>query len=528
MHNPTLYLIVTTYKNTFKKWLRNPLKFLGVLIWMGFILWGFMQYPELLSGFGIVTPQGFVALLSIFNIYMSGPSLLTYFKRKGIVFTHADVNLVFPTPISPKSALIYGLSKTMIVNILFTIAMFVVGVVGFHIPILSAILYYGLSLLIGDVGEYALATIFYGSETLSDNFKKAIRYGVYALMMVVLLWVSITFMNEGISKEVVYDILGHPIILLIPLIGWKIGLAHFVILGYTPIRLISTLCFVFGSLALFVYAKTMKMRGDYYEDALTFADDYQIALDKSSKGGLGFVGKKEKVKKTKTVLKGAGASAIFYKHVLEFTKKHHFPIRYRDLLVLMVGCILAYFMKVEPFENMKAIMPLALMGFQLYFKNIFSQILQWHYDFDHYLIYLIPDSNLKKVFYATLITHLTGLIQTVFLFLPMGIYLRWPIYHLLLSMLLMTLLRAASLYFSIFFKEIIGSYLGKVLEGFVSMLSEMVILGVPLLIIGIWVSVAPDYAYVAYGVLSVYYIVISCISLIVIGRVLTHTESIAK
>lgn len=528
MHNPVVYLVATSYKNQFKQWLRKPLKFLLTIAWIGFMLFGFLQYPELLRDFGIVTPEGFVALISLFVLYISAPSFLSYFKRKGIVFTYADVNFIFATPVSAKSALVYGLSKSIVLNAVMGLAVMIVAVVGFEIPILSAVIYFLGTLFIGDLGEYSLAVILYGSEKLTEKTKNILRYAVYILMASVVLWVVFRFLNQGFSLELVYSVLGHPIILLIPFLGWKIGFASLIFLGYTPIRLLSSVLFVLGSLFLYLYVRRMKLDGEYYEDAMTFADDYQVALEESQKGGIGVVGKKQKTRATNTVLKGSGATSIFYKHLLEFRKQHRFPLRLRDIVILIGGVALAYFISIEPAVNIMYIIPLILMGIQIYFKSIFAQFSQWRRDFDHYLIYLIPDTNFRKVFYATLIDHLTGLIQTLFLILPMAIYNQWPFIHVLLTIILMTLVRAAGLYFSMFFKEILGRHLGMLLEAFVSAISEIVVMGLPLLIAGILIGAEIGNPQIIYGALVIFYLVICVISLWVVSRTLTHIVVMAE
>ena len=70
---------------------------------------------------------------------------------------------------------------------------------------------------------------------------------------------------------------------MIPLIGWELAVMRLLILGPSTVNVVCTVLYILSFVLLVVLAWKMPCTGQYYEDAMKFADDYQEARKKSKK-----------------------------------------------------------------------------------------------------------------------------------------------------------------------------------------------------------------------------------------------------
>ena len=76
-------------------------------------------------------------------------------------------------------------------------------------------------------------------------------------------------------------------------------------------------------------------------------------------------------------------------------------------------------------------------------------------------IYLIPDSAIKKLWYATLMEHIKALVDGIIFIIPVGIAWRIHAYQMAASLVIYVVLQANRLYIKVLGESILGNTLGN-------------------------------------------------------------------
>ena len=112
------YLYRRTCVNRIKAALRKPVTYVyGVFILLYIVIIPF-SFKVLIDEFGAASPSGMAAALTVFGFWMLPTNLIAYAKRKGLVYRNCDVHFLFPSPVSPKSVLLYAHLRTLIMQFL--------------------------------------------------------------------------------------------------------------------------------------------------------------------------------------------------------------------------------------------------------------------------------------------------------------------------------------------------------------------------------------------------------------------------
>ena len=93
MNSALVFHVKTSLKNMVKRMLKRPLKAIGILVIALYFLAIPFTMKSFLIQFGFATPKGFVLLITAMTLYISMPSTMTYFKRRGVIFRKQDVTL---------------------------------------------------------------------------------------------------------------------------------------------------------------------------------------------------------------------------------------------------------------------------------------------------------------------------------------------------------------------------------------------------------------------------------------------------
>ena len=97
-----LYLFRKTFKNRLKRALKKPVTY----IYMAFVIWYFYiifsYFGELTQLFEMDKNSVLTALLTGLIFFIVPSNLISYSKRKGLIFREPDVHFLFPHPLSRK------------------------------------------------------------------------------------------------------------------------------------------------------------------------------------------------------------------------------------------------------------------------------------------------------------------------------------------------------------------------------------------------------------------------------------------
>ncbi len=458
-----LYLKKRTLVNAIKQGLKSPKFYLFSLFVLGYTAWIVTFLVGAVRDSGLSNPNSFVGVITIFAFFTMPTTILTYIKRKGIVFKKADVHFAFPSPISPKMNLIFAKITNYTMGILMGVIVIFVGLMGFHTKVLPTILFAMFLVLLQPILESAIIIILYGNENIGERMYMGIRILMYTIIAFFVGGVLLKLYFAGFSLDALVDLLVSPWILGVPIIGWLIAVARVLFLQPTVFSVIFSLCYLVAFLVTVFAAKRMRCEGGFYEDAMKFADDYEEAREKGKKGEVVFIGKKRKYISANVKYKGNYAKAIFYRQYLEYKKNRFFVFGPRTILLLILGIGLSVLMiKTDMAESVGSYAIFVLPALMMYIDFIFSQyISKWGKEMTYATLYLIPDTPFRKMWYATLMEHVRALADSLVLTLPAAIVLKFNIVEIVLTIFACMLIQANKLYLRVFVHGIFGNSVGN-------------------------------------------------------------------
>lgn len=213
---------------------------------------------------------------------------------------------------------------------------------------------------------------------------------------------------------------------------------------------------------LFLYAWRMECTGEYYEDAMKFAEDYALRRQKAKKGEM-TIGIKKKFRKAHVEYKGTYAKAIFYRQLLEYKKNRFFIFGWNSLFFLGMGVLIAFLAvmtdMMEEFGEAKVfVLPAVIAYIVLIFSGYATK---WAKELENPYTYLIPDSGIKKLWYSTKIEHFRAIVDGCLITLPAAVAMKLDPVITLLTILLYVCLNANKLYLNMLSDALLGSVLGN-------------------------------------------------------------------
>lgn len=413
--NSIFYLLRKTVKNEILDTIRHPLKFLLYAFVAVSMLYGAIRGytagddlgksevfsdPRLLSG-------AYLAVL----FFISIPVMLKGLSSGTSFFSLSDVNNMFVAPISPKRILVYGIGRQLASMIVLVVTFAAYG--GMIINMFSVTVPQTFVLIMGIVLMLIMVQLvtlmIFCLASMHPIRAKVMKYIIYAMAFFALGTVIGYSFIKGISIETVFTAISLPILDYIPFIGWMHGLV-FGILEMNNIKII-----VFGILTIIAAISsvlTLKFtKLDFYEDVLSQAESYQEFREAVREGKFSdkvMMGNREIKLRKRGIKKGKGASAIFYKHILEGSRRSRFMFfNINTFVLLFVAFVISFGIKQVKPDIDPTIIYLATMVILSYVQFFFSASGDWVKELTKPYIYLIPAGAVKKLVMAAA----TGIIK---------------------------------------------------------------------------------------------------------------------
>lgn len=471
-----LYLYKTSFKNRMMKALHKPITYFYII---GAIVYGGIIIVAFTSSFGmweIDSPEGLAAILTVFAFMLIPANLISYIRRKGLLFHKSDSHFVFPAPLNPKLVLLYAQVKQYLIAIFMGAALVVGGTVIFKIEVGRMLLYFLFCCVIQNVAEASLMVLTYGNERFSERVMNGIRYAMYGVIGIFLIFLFVTLKNADFTFQGVMDYLQTPLIQWFPIIGWNISVIYLLIVGPTAVNIVGSILYFAVTAVLLFLAVRMRCTGAYYEDAMKFAEDYAEARKKGRKGEMARLGKKQKYGRATIVYKGAYAKAIFYRQLLEYKKSKTFIFGLMTLLCLVVGMGFVYVARERDFGSMRYFVLPLLMAYLILVLSAYAG--KWGKEIRSPYTFLLPDTAFRKLWYATLIEHFRNLLDASILTIPIAITLKLPLLHALLCILLYVCMQACKMYLDVMAEGMLGNVLGDMGKQLLRMLCFGFIVGI--------------------------------------------------
>lgn len=468
-----IYLYHRTIVNRLKKALRRPVTYIYVVGIAAYLIMMISAFGSMAMNFGINSPQGFATILSLGIFYLLPADIISYSKRKGLLFRPSEVHFVFPSPEIPKKILLFAGMKSFLVLVVTAILVVVFGIFYFGMDPWRMGVFFLFFAILENTLEGCMIVICYGNETLPTALFKVITGLLYAMMAVFSLVAIYMLSTRGIHAAVINEYLSLPIIQIIPIIGWAIAFVQLIILGPTTVNVICTVLYCSMVVLLLIYARKMKCTGEFYEDAMTFADDYQLRRSKAKKGEITF-GKKKYMKKATVEYKGTYAKAIYYRQMLEYKKNRFFIFGWNSLLCLGIGvaiAVVAYFtdLQTELAAGVVFIIPTAMAYLLFMFSGYATK---WSKELQNPYTYLIPDSGIRKLWFATKIEHQRAMVDGCLITIPGAIILGLNPIVAILTVMIYVCLSANRLYMNMLAEAIIGNVMGATGKNILKMILQ--------------------------------------------------------
>ncbi len=470
-----IYLYRKNLKNRAKKAIRKPITYFYLFLILIYVVFLPIGLNEILSEMTWNTPDKLAAIFTVVAFWLIPMSLVSYAKRKGLIYRKGDVHFLFTAPVSPKKILLYAHIKTLFVYTIVGIIVMLAGYFMFGASLLQIGAYFIASMILENLLEGSLMVLFYGSEKINAKGRKVAEIAMYILIgMFILLGVMVYF-QKGLSIESVFYYLGMDAVQMVPIVGWYIGLIHLIFAGPTLVNCIVSVLYILLTLILTVAAVKMKCTGEFYEDAMQFADDYEELREKKSNGEVARLGRKEKFKKASVTYKGGGAKALFYKQLLEYKKSTLFFFDSTTLIMLGLGAFIGLMWSQSMQEIKDFVLPMA-MGYTVFCMSAVAG--KWGKEIKSPYTFLIPDSPMRKLWYATVLEHIKAAVSGAALAIPLGIYIKVAPLQIIFSIIFYVCLQACKIYNTIITEVVVGNVLGKVGKQLFIMLLQGIVLGV--------------------------------------------------
>lgn len=452
------YLFATQMKN-FPKKLKAKKGSIGLVL---FIICYLCFIPVLFSYVDLEFLKGaenFAYLLAMGAFAETPYIMLQFLERKGVVFGSPDIHLMFQAPISPKQILIYGKNKHIVMHALSQFYMVIVGYIVFGVSIPACLAYIFASLIIGTVRDTSLAVLLYGQNKKSSlvQFFKGLIYGILTCMAVSLIY---TIATNPFDFSLISTYFSDSYVMSIPVVGWEIALIRMCILGPTLQTVLLTIINVVFIGALVYIAYKTPCNGEYYEDAMEYTEQFEYAIQKRKMGGVYLVGQKNKRKKATVNYKKDGASAYFYKNLLEYKKMPMF-------IFSSITGILAFLALALCFSNFRGdtvfSFPFCVVMILVFTCIVFQGFgIRWKKEIFSPYFRLIPGKVSVKLFGIVVWEYAKSIIEGLIfgLILTAGIGVRYLPYALLTA-IIYACIRSSRMHLSIICNATVSKIFGK-------------------------------------------------------------------
>ena len=419
MSLPLGYLLITKFKNQIKSFFRTP----GKLIYLVFII-AILGVSLFSVGKMDGQPDRVVrdigelaALVTVFYSVMFMMIAAKGFGSGASLFSMADVNFVFPSPLRQRNVLFYGLLQKMGSSLLlglFLLFQFnwmhnLYDISFFQLVVI--LIGYALTVFLGQVAAMAIY-IFTSADDVRRGVVKAVFYVMAGGFLLYTAAAGLGDKTQFIPRAV--TAVNGTVLWFFPVSGWTgHAVSGFLFGHFNDLLLGAALCAAFIFLIVWLITHT---RQDYYEDVLKSTEITQSAITARKEGRVGET-VPQKVKVGKTGLGGGwGASALFYKHRLENRRARVFIMDTMSLIFAAIIIVLSIFTKSAGLAVV-FVMSTTMQIFTVALGRFNKELLRPY-------IYMIPDKPLKKMLYALAEDLPSYFTEALVIFIPIAFILQ--------------------------------------------------------------------------------------------------------
>lgn len=363
------------------------------------------------------------ALLNALCILIFSTAFMTSISSGGSFFKMQDINFIFPAPIGRNKVLFYGLIQQMGVNLFigfFILFQYTTLRSNFDITIWGLLLVFLAYTLSAFVGQ-CFGLFIYTFISDSEKKKRLVKLVYLVLVAAVVAYVDVNILNNRsqLLTAIAQYATAWPV-KIFPFAGWLGAFADSlfhgeILFGLLWLALTAGVFFV----ALYIVSKSNR---DYYEDVISSAEATQSAVVSAKENAVPEAAPKN-IKVGKTGFDhGIGASVFFFKHMRENRRSSKLFISPASILYAAMTVVFALIFKGESDNAGSAL--IGALCFSSYMLIFLLPLGRFNRELFRPYIYLIPESPVKKMFYATLELLPTTLLESAITFIPVAFILQ--------------------------------------------------------------------------------------------------------
>lgn len=435
-----LYLYKCRIVNWVKQSLHKPARLILILLILSsavaMLLISFPEtqgeeYPEF---FSVLTLERMgaiafwaLAIVIVFTAIFSGA------KNGAIMFTMADIHYIFPSPFRPQNVLLYGMLN-MLATVLFSLIFLIYQYPNLRNTGISR----GQFLLVlvvfvfGVLATQLIQQMVYLFTSEHHWIRPVIRFIILALVILILGGVAAWFLlGHGTFTGFTDLLMSKGLLYGVPYIGWLVQLWLGALTGFSWHSLFSfLLILLFVGLGM-IYS--YRIEPDFYEDAIN-ATIKRTEREARQKSGGSTVNVERKPKVRKTGLGGGfGENTMFYLHMTEQRRTRAFFISFPMVLfAFFAGIMVLIAMEEQESGSVILFIFSGMVAFTMFFLAMDNPLLT---DLRQPLYYYMPGNPLLKVLWSSLAPVFGTFVDLLPAYVILAIFVRAPIYLLLLSLL---------------------------------------------------------------------------------------------
>ena len=191
----------------------------------------------------------------------------------------------------------------------------------------------------------------------------------------------------------------------------------------------------------------------------------------------GLSGKKRSFRRVREKIAGKGAQAIFYRQLLEYKKERFFIFDKITLISIILAFVFSYGLSDSAADSGAG--QLFLLGVVAYVSLVMSGYLgKWESELKNPYLFLVPDTPLRKMWYATLIEHIKAFVNGCIICIPIGIFWHVNPVEIIFCILIYVVIQADRLYTTVLAQCLLGDVFGKTGQNVLRMFIQTALLGV--------------------------------------------------
>lgn len=409
--NAISYLLKKSLKNWILDLKRKP-QFIILIIFVAFILFtSFLSRGNIAQNSAKFDILLVSSILLIVFLILGGLTINGGLSKTVNYFRLSDVNLMFTSPISPSTVIVYAMIKN--IGSLVFVSLFLIYQTGTMVNALHMTVNYIIYTYIGFFFMLimSLTTSILLMLSTSGRAKRRELYKkvLYLLIGALLVYGLFVFYNNSDKNllEIFKLIASNPMLDYIPVLGWMRGFVIGLIAqDYSRVTLFAALSFILILVEIVFIANT---KNDYYEDVLDGATLISNKLQAVKEGKTSYkTAFKEKKIKNAGIKNGKGASVLMYKRLVEKKRGAFGFLSFQNIVLIVAGLVMS------TIGNETFIIYIAII---IYMNIIFQVTGSWESELTKHYIYLIPDHSYKKLIYAILPELIGSLINSGLIFI---------------------------------------------------------------------------------------------------------------